>query len=68
MVAIYFYLIYHSFVLIFTPKWEIGFINTIAFRGLTLLFIHKILELLLSIYIGYVDIAQFNVILVKYFV
>ena len=41
MVAIYFYFIYYIFVLTFTPKGAISFINTIAFRGLFTLFIYK---------------------------
>ena len=41
MVAKDFYFIYYTFVLIFSLKVAISFINSIAFRGLVTLFIHK---------------------------
>ena len=41
MVGIYFYLIYYTFVLKFTLKKAISFINAIAFRKLLTLFNHK---------------------------
>ena len=42
IVAMHFYLIYYTFILTFTLKGAISFINAVAFRGFLAFFIHKL--------------------------